>query len=1088
MTLLKYLPFLFAVSISTVSDAKWDVNNTGVPYTDVEFTVTEGTWMSVDVSPDGSTIVFDLLGDIYTIPSSGGDAVLIHGGTSMQIMPSFSTDGRKLLYLSDRSGSDNIWMSEADGSNARQITQETANQLTDPAWGPTKEYVVASKSYSLASKTGSSELRLFHVDGGPGRLLVPTPANLKNVYEAQFSADGRYLYYTENVSSASSSLVFIDANHTTYAVKRRDLQTGLTEKILHGFGGATTPRPSPNGRFVAFVRRVKTKTVLFIQDQENRREWPVYDDLDRDAHASFIPQGTYYPGFAWFPDNRHIAIWGKGKLLRIDTQGSTGTEIPFRARVRQRIAEAQRFQHPLAPTTYEPKAIQYIAVSPDGHTAVFSAVGHLWRKTLPDGSPERLTASEAVESEPAFSPDGRFIAFVQWSDESGSVLRIASTTAGTVRTLVQSPGAIRQPSFSADAKQLVYLIAKGDKCLGGYGAKPGIYLTSTRGGEARYLTEVGESPRFSPDGQRVYFTSEHYADGHLVTQLSSIDLSGRDPRIHATTPGADTSDLRISPDLRWIGFKERHQYYAMPYQETGAPLLVSATSDAAPVQRLTDDGGHALSWDAKSRALHWVFGSKLYTTRLGITDESNKSATHVSLGLQVLADNPDGRIAFVNGRIITMRGEEVIEHGTLVTDGGRILAVGPTSNIPIPPDTRVIDVGGKTLMPGLVDMHGHLDDCYYDSTGLKPQKQPSHYAALSFGVTTNFDPYASDLPTYAASERILAGAAVGPRLISTGVAVHGRHERVDRAFVPITNFDDARMVVARKKAMGGIVVKSYKQPMRSQRQQLVRAAREGGLMIHGEGESHFYYSISMILDGHTGLEHNLPVATYYDDLIQLMARGNTAHTPTLVVTFGEIFGENYFYQETDTWEDPKVRRYVPETTSSYSPLQAPASAPAYVRGMTGVHVADELWDIGFRSVARSMKKLDDAGVVVNAGSHGQIQGLAMHWEMWLLAQGGMTNHRVLRTATLNGARTLGLEEQIGTLEAGKLADLIVLDDNPLVDIHHTNSVRYTMVNGRLYDSLTMHEVGNHDRPRSRFYWEPDSAPSIDWSDAWSHTD
>ena len=257
-------------------------------------------------------------------------------------------------------------------------------------------------------------------------------------------------------------------------------------------------------------------------------------------------------------------------------------------------------------------------------------------------------------------------------------------------------------------------------------------------------------------------------------------------------------------------------------------------------------------------------------------------------------------------------------------------------------------------------------------------------------------------------------------------------------------------------------------------------------MVDVEGESHFYYNVTMLMDGHTNLEHNIPVANYYDDIVQLMSRAHASNTPTLIVTFGELMGENYMYQTTRAWEDPKIRKYVQETISYYSPLGAISGAPLYVRGMTSIHAADEIYDIGFRSMARSVKKLDDAGVIINVGSHGQVPGLAMHWEMALMREGGMSNHRILRAATLNGARTLALDREIGSLEAGKLADVIVLDKNPLEDIHNTNSVRYTMVNGRLYDSLEMNEIGNYDRPRTRFYWELADYHGIDWNEAWSN--
>ena len=386
-------------------------------------------------------------------------------------------------------------------------------------------------------------------------------------------------------------------------------------------------------------------------------------------------------------------------------------------------------------------------------------------------------------------------------------------------------------------------------------------------------------------------------------------------------------------------------------------------------------------------------------------------------------------------------------------------------------------------MPGLVDMHGHIG---FWSGGLAPQKHSNHHAALAFGVTTNFDPSTADQPNYAIGEMNLAGEMVGPRLLSAGETIYG-FAGGEHTF-PITNIEDARSAIVRKRAQGGIVIKSYLQPMRSQRQQLIKAAREARMMVTPEAWGHFYTSISMILDGHTSVEHDIPLANYYDDIVQLMANGGTATTPTLMIAGGALFGENYLYQTTQPWNDPKVRTYVQNTLGYYNPLGGAVGQPPHVRGMLSVHQADELWEIGFRATARALKKLDQAGVLVNAGGHGNIQGLDLHWEMWLLAEGGWDNHRVLRAGTINGATTLGLDKQIGTLEVGKLADLIVLDANPLENIRNTNTVRYTMVNGRLYDSLSMNEIGNYDRPRGKFFWELTDYKGIDWNEAWSGDD
>ncbi|MBS0419765.1 MAG: amidohydrolase family protein [Proteobacteria bacterium] len=1080
---------------------EWDISQPGEPQADIELTVDQGTWMNVDVSPDGHSIVFDLLGDIYSIPATGGNATLIAGGAAMQRAATFSLDGTRLLYLSDASGSDNLWICNPDGSGARQITHESVDLLMGPAWTADGQGVAASKIDSTYPRVNSSEIRVFDVNGAPrggGRVLVPVPQNQRDVQEVNFSRDGRYAFYTQRLTSP---IVFSDANHINFGIERRDLHSGAVDELLSGFGGAIASEVSQDGRRLAFVRRVMTRTVLFVLDLATHEQRPVYNELDRDLQADWVPHGHYYPHFAWFPDNRHVAIWAKGKLFNIDMDTGAAAQIPFNVKAHHQIIQPVRFKHEMAPTQVTVRAVRNLAVSPDRRTLVFTAVGRLWRKSLPDGSPVAFSKTPTSQFDPAFANDGRRTAFVEWDDAKGSALIVSDSNGGHPKTIATSPGVIRQPQFSRDGKRVVYRVQHADVSMGGDRAKPGIFWVNDSGGASHFVADGDDAPMFSPDGQRIYYVVQDYSESSVVQHLWSATLEGYDKREHVRTPNADTSDLRLSPDLRWIAFRDRQQYFIARYHETGAALLLSAATSDIPVLALTTRGGFGLTWAADSSAVTWSLGADLFEASVGqrsalaaagsesrMAPGSARSPALVaerpfaSIGLSLPADVPQGAVAFVNARLITMRGDEVIDKGTVLVEGNRITAVGSSDSVAIPRNAKVIDITGKTLMPGLIDSHGHIDCCY--ETGTLPQKQPLRYAALSYGVTTNFDPYPNELTSYESTEATLAGLTVGPRWIGTGAAIYGRAQKADFLYVPIETYADAQNILARKQALGGFAIKSYKQPARYQRQMLIKAARATGINVVVEGESHFYNNITFVLDGHTNLEHNLPVANYYDDVVQLMSKAGAHNTPTLVVAFGELFGENYLYQTTQAWKEPKVATFVQQTLSGYSPLGTPYGAPPYVRNMTSIHAADEIYDIGFRSVARSIKKLDDAGVVINAGSHGQLAGLALHWEMWLLSQGGMSNLRVLRTATLNGANSLGVDAELGSIEPGKLADLIVLDRNPLEDIHNTSSVHYTMVNGRLYDAATMNEIGNYNRPRGRFYWEVHRNPHIDWNSSW----
>jgi imidazolonepropionase-like amidohydrolase len=317
------------------------------------------------------------------------------------------------------------------------------------------------------------------------------------------------------------------------------------------------------------------------------------------------------------------------------------------------------------------------------------------------------------------------------------------------------------------------------------------------------------------------------------------------------------------------------------------------------------------------------------------------------------------------------------------------------------------------------------------------------------------DPSANSEMVFAQSELVKTGQMVGPRVFSTGTILYG----ADGDFKAVVNsIDDARSALRRTKAFGAFSVKSYNQPRRDQRQMIIQAARELQMEVVPEGGSFFYHNLSMILDGHTTIEHNMPVANLHKDVIELWKNAGTAYTPTLIVSYGGVSGEYYWYQHTNVWENEKLLRFTPRNIID-------------TRSRHRIMLPEEEYKNGHIKVSEQAKKLNNVGVKVNMGAHGQIQGIGAHWETWMMQQGGMTNHEALKTATINPAQSLGFNDWIGSLEVGKLADLIVMDKNPLENIRNTESIRYTMINGRLYDAETMNEIGNYNKQRPKFSWE-----------------
>ncbi len=1050
----------------------WNIADTGQPSRYIEVDTREGTWISLDVNPDGSQIVFDLLGDIFVMPSAGGEARLVHGGPAMQHMPRFSPDGRSIGYMSDASGNTNIWTSSPDGTSARQVSYEERDILSMPAFSPDGELIAATRTGSRFPDRWTSTIDFFPLDGkGDSETVVEIPQNRRDVTEAAFAPDGRHLYYTERVNAPN---IYIDGNHVNNVVRRRDLTNGQTREVAGSFGSALAPVVSPDGKQLAFVRRVRAKTVLFVLDLASGQETPVFDGLDRDLQTAYEIQGNYYPHYAWFPDGRTIAIWAGGRILRIDTRTGTAQDIPFHVRATHKIVDPLRTRIDLAPVDFTVRATRQVA-SDDRGGIVFTALGTLWHQPR-GGATQTLLGKGHNAFDPAFGPDGKALVYVVWDDETGSRVELRRNAGDKGVVIATSPGIIREPHLSPDMATLVFRLQSPDPLMGGGRERAGIYTVPVKGGEKRFVIEGNGAPMFSPDGARIFYMEKDLSGNSSAQVIKSVNRDGFDKREHLRAKDSDTVEIRLSPTLDNVAFKHQQQYFVMPFRQIGRPLVIDLAAQVWPLRRLTSVGGYGLSWSPSGGSVHWLLGGEVFARSL-----ADETTDQRKLGLRARADVPTGTVAFVDGTVLTMRDNERIEHGTVIVHGNRIVAVGPTSQVKVPDGAHVVDARGKTVMPGFIDAHGHLDCCWM--TGVSPTKKPALFAALAFGVTTVFDPYPNELISYEQTEMTLAGLNTGPRWIGTGAAVWGRPAQSSSFYEPLDTIADAAALMQRKAALGGTIVKSYRIPSRASRQMLVKAAREAGIMVDAEGESHFYNDITMIEDGHTNLEHNIPVSTYYDDLVQLMAKAGAHTTPTLVVTFGELMGENFMYQNTSAWNDPRVKSFQQEILSGYSPLGAPYGAPYYVRAMTSIHAADEIYDIGFRSVARSMKRLDDAGVIVNAGSHGEVPGLSQHWEMALLAQGGLEPWRVLRTATVNPANTLGIADQVGTLEVGKLADIIVLEKDPLEAIDNTLSVSLTMVNGRLYDTHSMDQVGNHPQKRSRFYWEVPGNNGVDWNES-----
>ena len=808
-------------------DDGWDVEAPFGPTSPLEFETTEATWTNLDVSPDGTQIVFDLLGDLYSMPVEGtgdGVATRLTSGAAFDMQPRFSPDGELIAFASDRDGATNVWIMNRDGSHPRQVSKETKWFINSPAWSPDGHYLFARHHFVQQRSLGAGEIWMYHIGGSGGLQVTEKSSWQKDAGEPSISRDGRYLYYSKDVTPGNFFEYNKDPNGAIYAIVRRDLETGEESRVVDIQGGATSPLISPDGTHLAFIRRVRLESLLYLQNLETGERWSVFDGLDKDLQEAWAIHGLY-PQYSWGPEGRDIFIWGQGKIWRVDTEARTSEEVPFRARVQQTIHDAVRFPQAVFEERFPVRMLRHVTTSPGGGEVAYSALGRLYRTSLPGGEPRRLTSADHIEYAPAYSPDGRSIVFATWSDEDKGRLRIASSDGSGERELVSRPGHYTEPSFSLDGRYVAYRRTTGDRVRGeSFGTEPGIYVVSVDDGESRFVQESGVEPRFDGTGERIYFRSRR---GEKFI-LASVELDGSEEIVHLESSNA--TQIVPSPDGKWVAFAERFKVFVAPFPRTGRPVSLGPGGSSFPVAEISKDTGFYIHWSGDGRALHWSLGPELFTVRLDDVFDLSAAAEKTVLdaaverapiGFSADSDRPTGSVALTGARIITMAGDEVIENGTVVVEENRIVAVGPAV------------VG---LYPGGGDSsrrHGSHDHPRPHRRATPTSgARAAAFSPCRAGRSSRISRMASRRPMIRPttprwcspiSEMIRAGMKLGPRLYSTGTILYG----AETPFKAVINdYDDALAHLRRLKAVGAFSVKSYNQQRRDVRQMIMKAAIE----------------------------------------------------------------------------------------------------------------------------------------------------------------------------------------------------------------------------------------------------------------------
>jgi len=572
------------------------------------------------------------------------------------------------------------------------------------------------------------------------------------------------------------------------------------------------------------------------------------------------------------------------------------------------------------------------------------------------------------------------------------------------------------------------------------------------------LPDGYQQPTFNGDGTRVYYMEDAPPSGGdtpapPARMLRSIRIDGIDKKTHMQLEGRFVL-IVPSPDGEWVAIQDRYDAYLAAFPKVGeATIKLSLKTPAVPVKRVTREGANYLYWADGGKTLTWSFANEFYRVNRDEVLHAEKpdawKPQTFPIALQVPRETPSGQLYLRGARIVTMKGEEIIERGDILVENNRIKAIGPSAKMHPPAGAKVLDVRGKTIIPGLVDIHAHLRTGRDEMT----DEEWSYAANLAYGVTTTRDPSIESNIVFAEGELVSSGGLIGPRIYSTGTAITTQAGKIE-------SFEDADNLVRRYKAHGADSLKEYMQPRRIQREWLGMAAAKEGVNITAEGGGDLKTDLSMVLDGYTGVEHGLPIVPLYKDVIELEAQAGTTYTPTLIVSYGAEFGQFYWRAKMNIHDDPKVMRFTPHEQVDSVARRRPL-------------LFDE--EYTFPLMARGAAEILREHGHVALGSHGEQQGIGAHWELWMLQSGGMTPWQALYAATMNGAESIGLEKQVGSLEEGKLADLLVLNSNPLDNVQNSRDLLYVIKNGVVYSADTLDEIWPTQKQFPAFFWRKDDA-------------
>lgn len=965
-------------------------------------TVREGTSMSVTMAPDGRQLAIDLQGTIWTLPATGGQARAITDYYNDARQPAWSPDGRTIAFQGYRAGNYDIWAVAPDGSNQRQLTSGPFDDR-EPAWSHDGTRVAFSSDRGASISAGD-------VNAGVGNYNVWI-LDTRNGQLTQVTKDPAN-DFMPTWSPDDSELAFISARAGGQTIWAANLSSGAERRVSGDGVRADAPSWGPGGKIVYH----STAGIGSQLEVDGR-------GLTGDENAFAFPA-------AWASANEIVYV-SDGKIRRRSIDGGASRTIEFSATLPV-AAPRPASSVPVQPSrsTRPVKGIVAPAISPDGRSIALTALNDLWVGPL-GSRPANVTNDRFLDTEPAWSPDGRQLA---WSTDRGGQLLdiwIRDNTSGSVRQLTRLAGSAMGAAWSPDGRSIAFLEVEG------VWRRANVSVVNVATGVVRQVhpSLFGPgNPTWSKDGQRVLISAITPYSGRFregTNQLLSIAVGGGDSAWFTPVPhqGIDSrvgNGPVISPDGSQMAAVYKGMLHLIPVSSSGAPT--------GPPRQVTREMAFMPTWTGDSKTILYQSMDKLR-----VLDVATGQSRDVAHQMTYTPAAPAERYVIHAGTLVDMKSDRAQSNMDIVISGNTIESVVPHSATSHG-SMRVIDAGNRAVMPGLIEYHAHMQ---------KDLGEAHERAALAFGITTVRSPGTTPYEGVEDMEAVEAGTRVGPRIVTAGYLMEWQRVYYKMA-VAIADSAHLELELARAKALGHEVLKSYVRMPDLQARRIAEFARANGM----KSSSHEVYPAA--LSGLDGTEHTTgtsrrgfspKVATLsrsYDDVAQLWGKSGMTFTPTMALGGGTM--TRMVAADTSLRSDPRFGLYPGWLAGSVTGGGRGARGGGGGRAGGGGR-GGRAGGAASGGIDAMIVGAQAAGAVVVAGTDTPNQA-NVQAEIMAYVSAGMTPYEALRTATVNSAQALGLN--LGTIERGRLADLVILEGNPLVDIANTYRVAQVVANGRVF--------------------------------------